>query len=97
MKESNAADGARIQLEWSTDMRVRLVTFELQPEGASKLHAPVAFWSLRVPSDGTHMVVPGLPKGRWTVTAWPQAGAERHSGQASFVVEQENLAVRLAP
>ncbi len=97
VKESNAADGARIQLEWPTDMPVRLVTFELQPEVASKLHAPVAFWSLRVPSDATHLTVPGLPKGRWTVTAWPQAGAERHSGQTSFVVQQENLAVRLAP
>lgn len=96
-RESDGAEGTRLQLDWPADMEVRLVTFELQPEGASKSHAPLAFWSRRVPSDAKDLVLDGLPRGRWIVTAWPRAGAETHSGRASFVAQDETLAVRLVP
>lgn len=93
--ESNASAGARVQLDWPADMQVRLVTFELQPEGASKLHVPVAWWSTRLPAGADTLVVPGLPKGRWTVVAWPHAGAEGKSGQATFFVDGGERKVRL--
>jgi hypothetical protein len=95
--ESNSSGGARVQLDWPADMEVRMLTFELQPEGASKLHAPIAFWSMRVPAGAKELAVPGLPKGRWTVTAYSQAGAERGCGQATFLAEGGESSVRLAP